>query len=280
MKKFIVRVLNKLKLLRFLNLTYTIKLNSNKIIVPLQGNIGFNNLSVSEVWMIDVLTFLDLNTQDVFMDVGVNVGQTLMKFKTVYPTMDYVGFEPNVSCVHYVESLIEKNKWQHIDIIPSGISDVTGLGILEHYADDITDSSASIVRDYREGSTVYKRDIVTLLDVTSVESIWENKRVSAIKIDVEGAELSVLRSLQHIIRRDRPYLLVEILPVYDMKNKERLDNQTAIEEILTDLGYLLYQIHKDNKNSLKAIKRIESIGIHSDLDMCDYIFSPQELTLI
>ena len=277
MKKFVIRVLNRLKLLKFFNLIHTIELNQHEMIVPIQAGVGFNHLSMSEPWMIDVLTLLELKDDEVFIDVGVNIGQTLLKFKTVYSTMDYVGFEPNASCVHYVEALIEQNKWDRIHLVPSAISENIGLGILEHYADDITDSSASIVKNYREGSQVYKRDIVTLLDVNSVEDIWKSKRVSAIKIDVEGAELGVLKSFQNILKEDRPYLLVEILPVYDKDNKKRLNNQIVIEEILNDLGYMIYRINKNSENKLKSIELIESIDIHSNLDECDYIFSPKVL---
>jgi len=280
MKIFILKILNKLKLLKFLNLTYTIKLNKKEIIVPIHGGIGFNNLVISEPWMIEVLSVLDLDQKELFIDVGVNIGQTLMKFKSVYPSMDYVGFEPNPSCVYYVESLINYNRWDNIHLVPSGISENVGLGILEHYADDITDSSASIVSNYRDNCTVYKRDIVTLLDVHSVESTWKGKKVSTIKIDVEGAELGVLKSFQHILKRDRPYLLVEILPVYDRENKERLGSQIAIEKILSTLDYKIYRIHKDSNNQLESIELIESVGIYSNLDWCDYIFSPNVLSFL
>ena len=277
MKKFILRVLNKLQLLKFFNLTDTVKLNKKKILVPILRGIGFNNLRVSEAWMIDILQLLKLNENEVFIDVGVNVGQTLMKFKTVYAEMNYVGFEPNASCVNYTELLIAKNRWNNISLIPSGISEEVGLGILDHYADDITDSSASIVANYRADSQVYKRDIVSLLNVSCVEHIWEGKKISAIKIDVEGAELGVLKSFYKSIKKDRPYLLVEILPVYDKQNIERLENQMSIEVLLSDLDYSIYRINKDSENKLAFIEHIESIGIHNNLDGCDYIFSPKVL---
>lgn len=277
MKKFILRVLNKLKLLKFFNLTDIVKLNKKKILVPIRGGIGFNNLTVSEAWMIDILQLLKLSEDEVFIDVGVNVGQTLMKFKTVYAEMNYVGFEPNASCVNYTELLIEENRWNNISLIPSGVSEEVGLGILDHYADDMTDSSASIVVNYRVDSKVYKRDIVSLLNVSCVEHIWKDKKISAIKIDVEGAELGVLKSFYKNIKKDRPYLLVEILPVYDKQNIERLENQMSIEALLSDLDYSIYRINKDSENKLASIEHIESIGIHSNLDGCDYIFSPKVL---
>ncbi|HIP21001.1 MAG TPA: FkbM family methyltransferase [Sulfurimonas sp.] len=277
MKKFILRVLNKLKLLKFLNLTHTIEIGQNETIIPILGGIGFNNISISEVWMIDILERLSLKEDNVFIDVGVNIGQTLIKLKTVYPSIEYIGFEPNVSCVNYTESLIEKNRWTNIHLIPSGIAENVGLGILEHYADDITDSSASIIEDYRKGSVVYKRDIVTLLNVSSVEDTWKDKKVLAIKIDVEGAELGVLKSFRNILKEDKPYLLVEILPVYSSDNSQRLDNQLEIEKILKELEYNIYRIHKNVENRLESLEFIETIGIHNNLDWCDYIFSSKIL---
>lgn len=280
MKKFILRVFYKLKILKYLILTLKIEVNKNKVIIPINGGIGFNNLDISELWMIEILKFFHLDQRGVFIDVGANIGQTLIKYRTVYSKASYIGFEPNVSCVHYMESLIYQNKWSNIHIIPAGIAEKTELGILEHYTDEIVDSSASVVKNYREGSKVYKKDIVTLLDVSHVENIWKGKKISAIKIDVEGSELSVLKSFQNLINKDRPYVLVEVLPVYNDENYERLNNQIAIEEILNELDYMMYRIHKDSNNKLASIELVEAIGIHSNLEWCDYIFSPKELNLV
>jgi len=277
MKKIVLRLLNKFKLLKYLNLTYHADINKHKISIPIHRGMGYNNLYMSELWMIDVLTLCQLTEKEVFIDVGVNIGQTLIKFKTVYPHMEYIGFEPNSHCVYYVEMLRDQNNWENIHLIPSGISDNVGLGILEHYADDTTDSSASIIANYREGSKVYQRDVVTLLDVASVEHIWENKKVSAIKIDVEGAELGAIKSFEEILKKDRPYVLVEILPVYDGSNINRLESQIAIEKILNDLEYKIYRIIKNTDGRLDSIVSIDTIGIHDNLEWCDYIFSPKAL---
>ena len=44
-----------------------------------------------------------------FIDVGVNLGQTLLKVAAIDPGRAYVGFEPNPACVDYVWKLIETN---------------------------------------------------------------------------------------------------------------------------------------------------------------------------
>ena len=41
-----------------------------------------------------------------FIDVGVNVGQTLLKLKSISSEINYLGFEPNPNCVNYLKNLI------------------------------------------------------------------------------------------------------------------------------------------------------------------------------
>lgn len=273
----IYSLLRKTHLLKFINFNTRIKLENKKIIIPINAGVGFDNLNMSELWMIDVLKLLDLPNDKIFIDVGVNIGQTLIKFKTVYPNIEYIGFEPNPSCVKYTEQLIEQNSWENISMVPTGLAENTGVAILEHYSNSNTDSSASIVSNYRSNSTIYKKEFVCILNVESVKNVWNNKQLSAIKIDVEGAELSVMKSFLPLLEQDRPYLLIEILPVYNKENHERLESQLAIEKMLIKLNYKIYRIHKNTKNNFDDIELIESIGIHDQLDWCDYIFSPIEL---
>ncbi len=277
MKIFIIRLLRKLNVLRLINFNTTIELKNKKIIVPVSGGIGFDNMNMSELWMLEVLGLLGLPDEKVFIDVGVNTGQTLIKFKTIYPDIEYIGFEPNPSCVKYTEQLSQENGWKNISIVPAGIAEDAGLAVLEHYSDSETDSSASIVSNYRGNSEIYKREIVTILNVENVKNTWKDKKISAIKIDVEGAELGVIKSFQPILKQDRPYLLIEILPVYNTENRERLESQLEIEKILEVLDYKIYRIHRNIDNQLDHLELIESIGIHDRLDWCDYVFSPQEM---
>jgi len=44
------------------------------------------------------------------------------------------------------------------------------------------------------------------------------------------------------------------------------------------LDYKIYRIHKDSINQFKSIELLTSMGIHSKLEWCDYIFSPEALS--
>jgi hypothetical protein len=94
--------------------------------------------------------------------------------------------------------------------------------------------------------------------------------VSVVKIDVEGAELDVLRGMRGTLARTRPAVICEILPVYEAGSERgqfRLGRQLAIEKMMRELGYDILRIHPDGR-----LEQIQAIGIHSDLAETNYLF--------
>lgn len=269
------RLLRKLKLIRFLNFSTTISEANKRVKIPILGEIGFGHLYSSEPWMVEILNKLNISHNSMFIDVGVNIGQTLIKFKSHYPNIEYLGFEPNPYCVNYLDVLLQANNWEGVNIIPVGIDQKDGVVILERYTNNRTDSSASMIQEFRNQKS-YGRSIIPVLKVESFEQLLEKKKISVIKIDVEGAELEVMKSFMTITTTHRPFFIIEILPVYNKENESRLKRQLEIESILTSLEYKIYRIHKKN-NEFHKLEEIKNIGIHQRLDWCDYILAPHSM---
>jgi hypothetical protein len=64
---------------------------------------------MSELWMIDLLKIVLPIGNKSFVDVGINVAQTLLKLKSVSPEINYIGFEPNPVYTNYGAKLIKKH---------------------------------------------------------------------------------------------------------------------------------------------------------------------------
>ena len=63
-----------------------------------------------EPW-IDAVFGQILNSRPgVFVDVGVNLGQTLFKILALDPGRRYVGFEPQLACAFMLQSFIDENR--------------------------------------------------------------------------------------------------------------------------------------------------------------------------
>ena len=262
------------KIARYFNFIVWKKLNGKRFKIPINEGLGFSNLLIEERWMIDLLIKLNKIEANKFVDVGANIGQTLLKIKSIDENIEYIGFEPNSSCVHYLRKLIRINSFNNVILLPIGIDTKTTLKELFFFNNSETDSSASIIDGFRKG-LIYKKEFVALYDIKELKSKINLDNMSILKIDVEGAELSVLESFIENIKTSKPFILMEILPVYNEKvNLQRFKRQSRIEHILEDLNYRIFRINK-NKGTFFNVDEIQNIGVHSNLNKCDYIFVPK-----
>jgi FkbM family methyltransferase len=278
MKFFFLRLLRKLRLISFINTHYFLTLSTKKFKIPVLSGIGLELRHISVPWMGDLLKKLNpllFTNKEVFIDVGVNTGQTLLKLKSLDIGCTYYGFEPNPYCVYYLNELIRANSFSDTYIVSTGLSANPGIEELFLYYEIFTDSSASTVKDFR-GPTFSKKYTVPIIDLDSIfKKVYTNQKIGILKIDVEGEELGVLQGSLNLIRFHKPVILLEVLPVYNESNTKRLNSQNAIEAIFSDIGYKIYRIIK-KQNKLLGLMRLSSFGIHQDEDLSDYIIISEE----
>lgn len=260
----------------FLNYEVNLKLNSKVFSIPILDGLGYGNIEMSEKWMMDVIKIGHLIKSGAFVDIGVNVGQSLLKLKAVNEKIDYIGFEPNPICVNYVEKLIRINHFNNTILYPVGVSNKTEILELNFYSASATDSSASLDENFRPSAKIVSKKAVQVVNYDIIKSKIP-ERVGIVKIDVEGFELFVLQGIEELIVEKRPVILLEVLPVYNDSNEDRMNKQEQIEALVTRLNYKIARIIKGKDDTLKELNFIDSIGIHADLSMCDYFIFPEEL---
>jgi FkbM family methyltransferase len=270
--RFALRVLSKVRLLKYLNLYPKVQLGGRSIKLPIIGGVGYQNLFPTEPWLGRTIGILQNMKEGAFIDVGINLGQTLLKFIEYFDGRAYYGFEPNALCFAYAEEIKKINKLQSVTIIPVGLSDkdsVTKMFLIDNY-----DSSASIIEGYREEKYYSMSKHVP---VFRGDELLENlgvRSVCILKIDVEGAELEVLTGLRHTITKLKPFIFCEILPVYDENSaignmrRNRIDR---VVEFVCTAGYKIVRLLPDGR----AVP-LESIDTHSNLQLCEYLFVPEE----
>ena len=270
--KLFLRILAKIGLLQRIN--FHIKLKSN-LVIPVTGGIGsINILHDSEKRMSDLLMILFEWKSGTFIDVGVNLGQTLIKVKHVDRNKEYLGFDPNFKCINYVHQLTIANEFEGVALYPIAISSTSTFIGLNHQSSDQTDSQASIIEGFRKTTNAKLNAYSVALD----SLIGDLEKVGIIKIDVEGAESLVIEGSKELITRDRPIIICEVLPVYTSTNYDRLERQNKMESFLKIIDYKVFRVLIDNKSCLQSFEEIQEIGIHSDLHKCNYLFVPDEMS--
>jgi len=247
------------------------KLNNKNIFIPVINGI---KVGVSgEKWMSGVLEeIFHYNSDGAFYDVGINLGQTMIKVMTLNQNISYVGFEPNPSCLFYLQHLISANKWNRNIIVPVGLSDSDQL--LPLYGSSDTDPESTIIKELRP-SEDYVLKIVPVFRYESIMSDVFNKKVSVIKIDVEGSELEVIKSLFSLINKDRPVIIMEVLPRQNDDSFKSMRNKKMIG-LMTDMQYSFYRIIKTSQDTYAGVSAVDNVGDYSDPFMKDHIVIPNE----
>lgn len=265
---FFVRLLNKLGWLQGVNINVTRVVSGTAFLIPMRNKIGYTLLFDKESWMAEVLKRI-APIGGAFVDVGANVGQTLLVAKSIQPNLQYIAFEPNAFCFAYLTELIQVNQLNNVTLLPVAIGGHDGPTTLYHSPGSPDDSSGSIIKEFRDTVGMAQTSVLSLTG-NSLRFLL-NIRISVIKIDVEGAELEVILNLLEVVQRDRPTIICEILPVYNESNTFRLKRQDELLREVTQLNYVLLRIHTNG-----ALKPINSIGIHDNLNDCNYLFVPKE----
>lgn len=270
------RILRKLNLLNYLNVAKRISYGGHNLVVPVLNGVGYPNLFLKPNWLSALINELFDADGEGFIDVGANIGQTLMAVKTANRQIQYVGFEPSVSCCYYLKRLIRANGFTDCQVYNFALSDELKETVLETNGE--ADPTGSIVTALRPAFFT-KRESVFSIDH---DRLHLDQTITCVKIDVEGGELETLMGMQTLISRDRPYIICEILDSFSddvlVFTQERADR---VCQLLCKQGYSIIQIvQNEETDRMVSFNEIDAISIRQwrkeSLQLNDYIFYPSE----
>lgn len=136
------------------------------------------------------------------VDVGAHVGYYTLLFSKLVGSIGKVfSFEPSPEFYDVLLSNLKLNRLRNVIPVKKAVADFCGHSWLYHEPLG-GGSSLYLVHSYREPITV---DVVTL-DAFFSEFGWPN--IDLIKLDVEGAELAVLRGARIVMRRNPNLILI------------------------------------------------------------------------
>ena len=164
----------------------------------------------------------------VFVDVGANIGShAINAARLVGRTGSVFAFEADPDTYRILAENIESNNLRNIMATQTCVSDHAGtLSFYKH-----KDSAKSSIVDRGEKVSV------TLPSDTLDNLIPANTKIDILKVDVEGAELSVLRGARQFFDDQRRPSVV-IIEVFDVR--DNADRSQGIREVLEGYGYKFY----------------------------------------
>lgn len=172
---------------------------------------------------------------DVFFDIGANVGYyTLLASRRVGSTGFVCAFEPLVRNVYYLHRHLSFNKVNNCLIISAACGEQSDQLALFEYGDNI--ATGHVVTSH--GTLGFSLIEQAVVPVTTVDEVSKKLSVlpNVMKIDVEGAELAVLKGAQNVLRSAKPDIFLSV---------HSSELRLLCSAYLKDLGYRLEPLDKD-----------------------------------
>ncbi|MBB5283255.1 FkbM family methyltransferase [Rhabdobacter roseus] len=221
--------------------------NGKKVCTKIDGsNIKTSQFALSYKWHSPSLNFIEkLLIQhspptSPWVDVGANLGLrsllALSEGRMVYM------IEPNQELNAINSERCAMNHFSNYEIISMGASDTNGTA--EFYIDESSYNS-SLNTAILQNNVLDRKEVISLDSLDSIFSSLTHPPI-AIKIDVEGHEMQVLKGAEQLIKRWYPPIIVEVNLVSN--------NFNAFNGLMKNYGYSLFQIKSYGQNKyLKTV---------------------------
>lgn len=143
-------------------------------------------------------------------------------------------FEPTPNTISRLKKNISLNNLSNIEVIEKAVSNKAGIVIFKTPSAIIRNSGRSSMRDIEEHYITLNVETVT------IDSMLNSfKKISLIKMDIEGAEGLALEGMEGLINRDRPVIIMELSDKY---LKQMGYSGELVLAFLRDKKYKVYDV--------------------------------------
>jgi FkbM family methyltransferase len=164
----------------------------------------------------------------VVYDLGANIGLfSLIAARAVGPSGRVFSFEPDPENAERLRRNVQRNACSNVTVVEAGVWSTSGY--LSFISSDSSSPDRGLGRFEIDGDAPGKPTRCVSLD----DFVAEAPPPDAIKCDVEGAELVVLKGAEAMLRRRRPWIICEM--------HSEADN-CASREFLKQCGYRLESV--------------------------------------
>lgn len=203
----------------------------------------------------------DIGHTDVFYDIGANMGIYSALVGDVLPGENIVAFEPHPSNAQRLRENLDRNGIQ-ARVVEKALSDEAGEVSLAVAVESHTTSPGHNLVELNDSVKEYGQNSAEKVttEMLKGDDLIENEGLpspTVLKVDVEGAELKVLRGLEGTLERDDCRL------VYCEVHRNHLPKfggaESELHEFLESCGFVIEQLNDHgSKYHLRASKRTEN----------------------
>lgn len=203
--------------------------------------LNFGSFEGDDEQMLHALT----SPGDTVFDVGANIGWHALHLGQLNPAGMVVAFEPVLSTFAGLEANVALNNISNITILPIGLGETEET--LTLFLDESMPMGASAVDHSGGGVTMQVGCKIRRLDDVSAEL---GILPDLVKIDVEGAEMFVIRGGLATLRSARPVVACELLRKWAGSFGY---HPNEVIDLMTSLGYRCFEADGDRLRLVPGI---------------------------
>jgi len=186
----------------------------------------------------------------IVLDIGANIGYYTLIFANLVGKKGHVfAFEPEPDNFDVLKKNVETNNYKNTTTENLAVSNK--IGNIKLYLSKSNVGQHKIFPSKMTSDDYVNVNVTTIDEYFKLSDLYD--KISFIKIDVEGAEMSVLQGMDKLLEKNRLTLLME----FDLK--QMIENNISPQDLLNFLvskGFVLNYV--DDKN--KIIMHVKSIN--------------------
>jgi FkbM family methyltransferase len=133
-----------------------------------------------EIFVEEYYGFESSSKSPVILDCGANIGTSCAYFKKIFPDAKVFAFEPNPKIAEILRENLKANHFNEVEVIEKAVW-INGNGV-------------EMGMEGADASSIYRKNDSAKVDSVSLKNFIEKfEQVDMLKMDIEGAELEVLK---------------------------------------------------------------------------------------
>jgi FkbM family methyltransferase len=197
-----------------------------------------------------------LGPEDVFLDTGANIGYFSLLAAAKKPGAKIFAFEPSSLAFEKLKQHIRENNFQNIMAIQAAAGDDESEADLFLSAPENSGMSSLAKPENYMG----RHEKVSVIRIDDWFHQVRLKKISVVKIDVEGFELAVLKGMQKVIQDFQPLIISEInqqtLSAFGCNPQDIftfMGKQGYEKFVLTERGNLISPVNEDPGKTINVL---------------------------
>lgn len=228
------------------------QIKGKELVVP---DLASFNFMKKEIFDTEIYKFITSNPNPYIIDCGANIGLSIIYLKSLYPDSKIVAFEPDPEIFQILKENVKKFSFSGVELIQKALWDKEkDIQFCAEGAD------GGLLLDVHGG-----KEVTNTVKAISLNS-YLNEPVAFLKLDIEGAETTVLKDIQG--------KLINIERIF-VEYHSFVGQRQTLNEIIDILTKANFRLHISSPGLTSSTPFIH-LNIYNNMDMQLNIYGIKE----